>query len=167
MSLHKENWALHVVLSSLMSLNAYAPHVSYWVISFFVAKKQGMRWVVNALRLKVLGLLFGFRNVTNAAVRREYNSSLWLQFFVGSLQSWALGEYNSSLIDETSYLSHLSKGRVYNIIGNYVQNQIKQYSMYLFTEGVVYFVWHALLDVASQILNPDGRGSTTKSRQWC
>ena len=28
----------NVVLSSLKSLNAYAPHVSYWVISFFVAK---------------------------------------------------------------------------------------------------------------------------------
>ena len=43
---------------------------------FFVrGKKQGTRWVVNAPRLKVLGL-FGFRNVTNAPVRREYNSSL-------------------------------------------------------------------------------------------
>ena len=39
--------------------------------------------------------------------------------------------------------------------------------MYLFTEGVVHFLWQALLDIASQILNPDGRGSTTKSRRWC
>ena len=134
---------------------------------FFRGKKQGMRWVVNAPRLKVLGLLFGFRNVTNAPVRREYNSSLWLQFFVGSLPSWALSEYNSSLIDETSDLSHLPEGRVYNIIGNYIQKRIKQYTMYLFTEGVVYFLWHALLDIASQILNPDECGSTTKSRRWC
>ena len=140
--------------SSLKSLDAYAPHILYWVISFFMAKKQGMRWVVNAPRLKVLGLLFGSRNVTNAPVRREYNSSLWLQFFVGSLQSWALGEYNTSLIGETSNLSHLPEG-------------IKQYTMYLFTKGVVQLWWHALLDIASQILNPDGRGSTTKSRRWC
>ena len=97
--------------------------------------------------------------MTNAPVQREYNSSLWLQFFVGSLQSWALGEYNSSLIDETSYLSHLPEG-------------IKQYTMYLFTEGVVHFLWHALLDIASQILiqmdvvvllNPDGGASTSSS----
>ena len=121
---------------------------------FFRGKKQGTGWVVNAPRLKVLGLLFGFRNMTNALIRREYNSSLWLQFFVGSLQSWVLGEYNSSLIDETSDLSHLPEG-------------IKQYTMYLFTEGVVHFLWHVLLDIASQILNLDGRGSTTKSRWWC
>ena len=74
-----------------------------------------------------------------------------MQVFVGSLQSWALGEYNSSLIDETSDLSHLAEG-------------IKQYTMYLFTEGEVHFL-HALLDISSQILNPDGRGSTTKSRR--
>ena len=132
-------WLIHLDGgSSLKSLDAYAPHVSYWVISFF-GKKQGTRWVVNAPCLKVLGLLFGFRNVTNAPVRREYNSSLWLYFFVGSLQNWALSEYNSSLIDETSDLSHQLEG-------------IKQYTMYLFTEGVVHFLWHALLDIASQIL---------------
>ena len=65
-----------------------------------------------------------------------------------------LGEYNSSRIDETSDLSHQPEG-------------IKQYTMYLFTEGVVYFLCHALLDIASQILNPDGCGSTTKSGRWC
>ena len=132
----------------------------------FSCKNQGTRWVVNASRLKVLGL-FRFFNVTNAPVWREYNSSFWLQFFVGSLPSWVLSEYNSSLIDETSDLSRLPEGRVYNIIENYIQNWIKQYSMYLFTEGVVYVLWHALLDIASQILNPDGCGSTTKSRRRC
>ena len=35
--------------------------------------------------------------------------------------------------------------------------------MYLFTEGVVHFFWHALLDIASQILNPDGGASTSSS----
>ena len=35
--------------------------------------------------------------------------------------------------------------------------------MYLFTEGVVHFLWHALLDIASQILNPDGGATSTSS----